>query len=153
MTIFIILYISCIIPIINSYIINNPIILLPGLGSSKLIKNNIDIWTPKLNYFLWNYKEWKKSIVINNINGEIIYDKLVKPLQFGDKKALDYHTNIPYIIKKNCYDNIFHEYNNIFPIPYDFRLLHSNDYRINFYQQLEKYIETFSFRNKVRLNL
>ena len=118
--------------------------MIPGLGSSILVKNNIDIWPPKLNYFLWNYKEWEQSIIVNNNDGELIYDKLVKPLQFGDKKSLDFHTNIPYIIKKNFYDNILHEYSDIFPIPYDLRLLHSNDYRINFYQQLEKYIESFN---------
>lgn len=144
MNIFLILCTSSIL-ILNSYVINNnPIILIPGLGSSRLIKDKIDIWPPKINYFLWNYKEWEKNMIVKNIKGEIIYDKSVKTLQFGDKKSLDLHSNIPFIIRKNFYDNILNEYKDIFPVPYDFRLIHSKNYRNIYYHQLEKYIESFS---------
>jgi hypothetical protein len=144
MNIFLILCISSI-SILKSYVINNnPIILIPGLGSSRLIKDKIDIWPPKINYFLWNYKEWEKNMIVKNINGEMIYDKTVKTLPFGDKKSLDLHANIPFIIRKNFYDNILNEYKDIFPTPYDFRLIHSKDYRNTYYLQLEKYIESFN---------
>jgi hypothetical protein len=53
------------------------------------------------------------------------------------------HSNIPFIIRKNFYDNILNEYKDIFPTPYDFRLIHSKNYRNTYYQQLEKYIESF----------
>lgn len=144
MTFFFILYLSSIL-LTQSYIINeNPILLFPGLGGSRLVKNNIDIWPPKLKYFLWNYKEWNKNMIINHDNNNIIYDSNVKTLHFGDKKSLDLHQNIPYIIKENFYDSLLNEYSDIHPIPYDFRLLHSHTYRNSFNSELEKYIETFN---------
>lgn len=129
--------------ITNSYVINNnPIILIPGLGANRLIKDKIDIWPPKLNYFLFNYREWEKNIMVENRNGNIIYDKTVKTLDFGDKKSLDLHSNLPFMI--NFYDNILDEYENMYPIPYDFRLIHSQTYRIIYYQKIQKYIESFN---------
>jgi hypothetical protein len=108
----------------TSYLINNnPILLFPGFGGSKLVKNNIDIWPPKIKYFLFNYKEWENDMILN---------EEVKTLSFGDKKSLDLNSNILYLVRKNFYNNILSEYKDIFPIPYDFRLVHLENYRIEF---------------------
>lgn len=130
--------------LVNGYIKNyNPILLFPGLGGSRLIKNNIDIWPPKIKYFLFNNAKWKKEITIEYNNKELIYDTNVKTMEFGNIKSLDLHSNIPYIIRKNFYDNILSEYESIYPIPYDFRLIHDNNYRENINKKITDYIESF----------
>jgi hypothetical protein len=53
-------------------IASRPILLFPGLGGSRLIKGNIDIWPPKVNYFLFNHNEWQYNI-INNKNINILF--------------------------------------------------------------------------------
>jgi hypothetical protein len=112
-----------------------PILLVPGLGGSKLIKNNIDIWPPKIKYYLFNHNEWK-NIMINDIEN-------VTTLEFGDNKAFDLHSNLHHLIKRNLFDNIIKN-NNTYSIPYDFRLINKHVYLDNFYHKLEKYIESFN---------
>jgi len=75
----------------------SPILLFPGLGASKLVKGNLDIWPPKLFYFMFHRNEWI-NLMINS--------RELKTLEFGDKNSLDLHTNIPLIIKKNFYEDI-----------------------------------------------
>lgn len=137
---------TCLMTFINILVSVNcfdktPILLFPGLGGSKLIKynennnnnNKIDIWPPKLNYFLFKNKEWLTNM--KNHNDDI------KTLEFGNKQSLDLRSNLPYIIHKNVYDNIINSYNNIYPIPYDFRLIHINKYLDEFNKKLSAYIE------------
>jgi len=114
---------------------SKPILLFPGLGGSRLVKGSIDIWPPRLNYYLFNKKEWKNNIIYDTEN--------VTTLNFGDKNSLDLHSNLPYIIKKNLFEDIM-EYDNTHPIPYDFRLIHNQDYINEFYKKLESYIENFN---------
>jgi hypothetical protein len=116
--------------LINNY----PILLFPGLGGSRLIKDDLDIWPPKLKYFFFNNKEWRE--IIKN-------DKEIKTLEFGDKKSLDLHSNLPYLIKKNLFEDIMKN-DNTYPIPYDFRLIHKKEYLEVFFDKLEKYIESFN---------
>ena len=123
---------------------NSPILLFPGLGGSKLIKNNIDIWPPKLSYYLFSYNKWYKSIIVKSENNSFLYDKNVKTLEFGDKNSLDLHSNIPYIIKKNFYENILNSKHDVYPMPYDFRLLHNKNYIDELYIKIKKYIESFN---------
>jgi len=121
---------------ILSIMINaKPILLFPGLGGSRLIKGTIDIWPPKIKYYLFNKKEWKNNIIYD--------DKNVTTLNFGDKNSLDLHTNLPYLIKKNLFEDIM-KYDNTYPIPYDFRLIHNQNYINEFYTKLESYIENFN---------
>ena len=115
-------------------IASRPILLFPGLGGSRLIKGNIDIWPPKVNYFLFNHNEWQYNI-INNKN--------ITTLNFGDKDSLDLKSNLPYLIRKNLFDDIMKQ-ENTYPIPYDFRLIHDPIYLEMFYNKLETYIESFN---------
>ena len=45
----------------------SPILLFPGLGASKLIKKDIDInkdldiWPPKLPFFIFHHNKWINS--------------------------------------------------------------------------------------------
>jgi triacylglycerol esterase/lipase EstA (alpha/beta hydrolase family) len=136
---FIILFINLI--IINSIIVNEktPILLVPGFAGSKLIENNKNIWTPKLNDILFNKKTWKEKLMITKT-----YNKNIKTLEFGDKKALDLDTDIIFFTKKNIYKNIIDKYQNIYPIPYDFRIIHYNEYLDEFYNKLSDYIISFN---------
>ena len=83
--------------IIFSLLLKPPILLFPGLGASRLVKDNVDIWPPKLSLFTLCHNKW-----INIM----IHDRELKTLEFGDKNSLDLHTNIPLIIKKNFYEDI-----------------------------------------------
>ena len=112
-----------------------PILLFPGLGASRLIKKDVDIWPPKLPLFLFCHDKW-----INTM----IEDTELRTLDFGDKNSLDLHTNIPLIIKKNFYEDILSKNENVYPIPYDFRLIHKQDYLDIFYNKVKIYIETFN---------
>jgi hypothetical protein len=114
-------------------LVNLPILLFPGLGGSKLVKNNIDIWPPKLPFFVFCHNKWIDLM---------IHDHDLKTLDFGDKNSLDLHTNIPFIIKKNFYEDIITKNENVYPIPYDFRLIHKKEYLDTFYTKVKLYIES-----------
>jgi len=123
-----------------------PILIVPGLGGSKLIKDDIDVWPPTLKQFIFKRTSWLELATVkydektNNFN----YDPDVKTLEFGNKDSLDLHTNLPFIIRRNFFDNIIKKNNNVYPIPYDFRLIHDKKYINNFFDKLKKYIETFN---------
>jgi hypothetical protein len=74
----------------------------------------------------------------------MINDKELKTLEFGDKNSLDLHANIPLIIKKNFYEDIMTKNENVYPIPYDFRLIHQREYLDNFYNKVKIYIESIN---------
>ena len=120
--------------IIFSLLLKPPILLFPGLGASRLVKDNVDIWPPKLSFFIFRHNKW-----INTM----IHDKELRTLEFGDKNSLDLHTNIPLIIKKNFYEDIMTKNEHVYPIPYDFRLIHNKEYLDIFYNKVKLYIETF----------
>jgi len=113
----------------------SPILLFPGLGASKLVKGNLDIWPPKLFYFMFHRNEWI-NLMINS--------RELKTLEFGDKNSLDLHTNIPLIIKKNFYEDIITKNENVFPVPYDYRLIHQKEYIDIFFEKVKIYIESFN---------
>ena len=119
---------------------NSPILLFPGLGGSKLVKNNIDIWPPKLPFFVFCHNKWIDLM---------IHDCELTTLEFGDKNSLDLHTNIPLIIKKNFYEDIITKHENVYPIPYDFRLIHNKEYIDTFYNKVKLYIESFDTPIKI----
>jgi hypothetical protein len=123
-----------IIILFNLLLNKSSILLFPGLGASKLVKNKLDVWPPKPFFFLFHHNEWI-NLMIN--------DHELKTLNFGNKNSLDLHTNIPLIIKKNFYEDIMTKNENVYPVPYDFRLIHNKDYIITFYDQVKIYIETF----------
>ena len=120
--------------------IKSPVLLFPGLGASKLVKNNLDIWPPKLSFFVFCHSKWINSM---------IHDRELKTLEFGDKNSLDLHTNIPLIIKKNFYEDILTKNENVYPIPYDFRLIHKKEYLDTFYNKVKLYIESFNTPVKI----
>jgi hypothetical protein len=120
--------------IIFSLLLKPPILLFPGLGASRLVKDNVDIWPPKLSLFTLCHNKW-----INIM----IHDRELKTLEFGDKNSLDLHTNIPLIIKKNFYEDIMTKNENVYPVPYDFRLIHNKEYLDIFYEKVKLYIESF----------
>jgi hypothetical protein len=113
----------------------SPILLFPGLGASKLIKGTLDIWPPKLFYFIFHRNEWI-NLMINS--------RELKTLEFGDKNSLDLHTNIPLIIKKNFYEDIMTKNENVYPVPYDYRLIHQKEYLNIFFDKVKIYIESFN---------
>ncbi len=97
--------------ILSVFFINNslgltPILLIPGFGGSVLTLNNNKIYPPSLNQILFNRNEWLNQIYIdfNDIENKFNYNKNVKTLEFGNKKALDLDTNIPFFKKKNIYN-------------------------------------------------
>ncbi len=51
--------------ILNLLLNRTPILLFPGLGASRLIKNKVDIWPPKLPLFIINHNKWI-DIIIND---------------------------------------------------------------------------------------
>jgi len=114
-------------------LIKSPILLFPGLGGSKLVKQNIDVWPPKLPFFVFCHNKWSELM---------IHDRDIKTLDFGDKNSLDLHTNIPLIIKKNFYEDIITKNENVYQIPYDFRLIHKKEYLDTFYTKVKLYIES-----------
>ena len=136
--------------ILSVFFINNslgltPILLIPGFGGSVLTLNNNKIYPPSLNQILFNRNEWLNQIYIhfNDIENKFNYNKNIKTLEFGNKKALDLDTNIPFFKKKNIYNKLINDYKNIYTIPYDFRLIHIPDYLNSFYLELTEYIEHF----------
>jgi hypothetical protein len=104
-------------------------LLVPGFGGSKLLHNNVVVYPPKLVHVFLKRKLW-----INTMNNALT------TLEFGDKKALDLYTNIPFFEKKNIYKDI----KDVYPIPYDFRLVHKKEYIDLFYEKLTNYIENFN---------
>ena len=121
-------------------LIKSPILLFPGLGASKLVKNNLDVWPPNLSFFVFCHSKWIDLM---------IHDCEIKTLEFGDKNSLDLHTNIPLIIKKNFYEDIITKHENVYPIPYDFRLIHNKEYIDTFYNKVKLYIESFDTPIKI----
>lgn len=126
-----------------SYISNNkPILLFHGMGGS-ILKNEKEeiIYPPSFSQIFFQYKKWKK---------QILYDKL-HTFRFGDKKSLDLHNVSPFCINRNNYGEMT-KYDNIFPIPYDFRRIHEKEYLENdFYPKLKEYIENTFIKEPVIL--
>jgi len=113
-------------------IFKKPVLLLPGFGASKLIKNNIEIWPPNLSFFLFNHDIWTNHMMDK---------KEVYTLEFGDKKSLDMNSLL--LTNKNFYKKILLN-DNIYPIPYDFRQINNDIYMKNLFIKLKIYIENFN---------
>lgn len=126
-------------------LLKSPILVVPGLGGSRLIKEKIDIWPPTMETFLFTHNNWLKTFQVNynEKTNNFTYDTEVKTLEFGDKSSLDLHTNLPFIIRKNFFDDIINK-NNVYPLPYDFRLIHNKVYIEELFSKIKNYIETFN---------
>ena len=129
----------------NISLSKSPVLVVPGLGASRLVKDTINIWPPKLETFLFNHNNWLETFQVNynEKNNNFTYDTKVKTLEFGDKSSLDLRTNLPFLFKQNVYDNIINK-NNVYPVPYDFRLIHNKLYIIELFIKIKNYIETFN---------
>ena len=111
---------------------DNPILLFPGLGASRLLQNGRDIYPPTLQEYALHYTRWKHLMT---------QERTLKTLPLGDNRALDlcipfYHDNVNYYTKL-VQDSHIHT------IPYDFRQLDNHPYLTNFFEILRKYIEDF----------
>ena len=109
---------------------NPPILLFPGLGASKLLYENKTIYPPPISKYVLNYEDWKRKI--------IEYDNLTT-LDFGNHKSLD--VNLPFR-RLNIYEEVLRE-PNIYPMPYDFRLLDNPDYYLSLFERIRIYVESF----------
>lgn len=110
-----------------------PILLLPGMGGSRLMLNNKIMYPPKLIDYISNFQVWKEQIKHN---------KDIGTLPFGDKKSLDLQTSVKIFNIQNKYDDLMKE-PNVFPIPYDFRRIDDFQYLDIFFTELKTYIEKF----------
>lgn len=110
-----------------------PVLLLPGMGGSRLMLNKQVMYPPKLLDYISNFPVWKENMKNN---------KNIQTLPFGDKKSLDLQTNIKLFSIQNKYDNLLKE-PNVFPIPYDFRRMDDFQYLDIFFAELKTYIEKF----------
>ena len=118
--------------VVTSKNLENPILLFPGLGASRLLQNGRDIYPPTLQEYALHYTRWKQLIT---------QERKLITLPLGDKHALDlcipfYHDNVNYYTKL-VQDSHIHT------IPYDFRQLDNHPYITNFFEILRKYIEDF----------
>jgi len=153
---------------INAYnmVSNNPILFLPGIGGSKLVKSipaesilaesistelktTKNIWPPTIFDITFNRNEWINDMKINynenDFEPQIFSSKYnISTLEFGDKQSLNYIPSILSNFIKNPFEKILNRYKNIHPIPYDFRLVYSDLYLDTFYKKLTSYIESFN---------
>ena len=113
---------------------NSPLLLVGGLGGSRLLLNNQNIWPPTAYDYFLNYETWKNNI-INNKN--------VTTLELGNSESLDLHSVVPFLVSRNYFDEIIKK-NNTHAIPYDFRRIDDKEYLNSFYTKLENYIESFN---------
>ena len=118
---------------INPIVKSSPILMVPGLGGSRLLLNNINIWPPTAYDYMFNYDNWKNN-VINNNN--------VTTMEFGNVESLNLRAVIPLLVRRNYFDKIIKK-KNTHAIPYDFRRIDDRDYLNLFYKNLESYIESF----------
>jgi hypothetical protein len=124
---------------------STPILLVPGFGGSVLHYKEKVLYPPSISDF-FNRKKWINKMIVQNdvTNNEYTYNNEINTLPFGDKKALELYTNIPFFNKKNIYKKIIEQNTNIYTIPYDFRIIHIPEYINIFYEKLTVYIESFN---------
>lgn len=109
---------------------DNPILLFPGLGASRLRYHGRDIYPPTLQEYTLHYRNWKTLMT---------QERKLNTLPLGDNRALDlcvpfYHDSI------NYYTQLVQD-SHIHTIPYDFRQLDNHPYLTQFFETLRKYIE------------
>ena len=128
------------------YMCSTPILLLPGFGGSVLQHKDKIIYPPTITDIIFNREEWINIMMVNNnvIKDEYTYNNEIKTLPLGNKKALELITNIPFFDKKNIYKKLINENTNIYPIPYDFRIIHIPEYIDKLFEELTIYIESFN---------
>mgnify|MGYP003346552328 CR=1 FL=1 len=107
-----------------------PILLFPGLGASKLVFQNKTVYPPPIPKYVFNYKEWKNTIIQN---------RNLTTLEVGNPESLD--VNLPFR-RFNVYERMLRE-PNVHAMPYDFRLLDDPYYYQGLYQRVKQYIESF----------
>ena len=109
---------------------NNPVLLFPGLGGSRLLYKNtkLPLWPPTFMQYIFNFINWKK---------DIIDYKIAETLSFGDPAAFDMNIVLP-----NKYAKIL-KHANIFTMPYDFRRINDETYLNELFADVENYITSF----------
>jgi Lecithin:cholesterol acyltransferase len=105
-------------------------LLLPGLGASRLLYKNKNIYPPYVSDFIFGNKEWKQHIIEN---------QKLHTLPLGDKGALDLSIS-PLLSSRNVYAKLV-EKSHIHPIPYDFRRIDQQQYLSELCQDIKHYIE------------
>lgn len=109
---------------------NNPVLIFPGLGGSRLLYKNTKrpLWPPTLMQYIFNFINWKK---------DIIDYKIAETLSFGDPAAFDMNIVLP-----NKYAKIL-KHANVFTMPYDFRRINDETYLNELFADVENYITSF----------
>jgi len=110
-----------------------PVLLLHGMGGS-ILKNSRDeiIYPPPLIRVLCDFVNWKKEFT----HGDL------QTYPFGDKRSVD--LSISFFSKHRDNYKKLMENGNIYPVSYDFRLIHKPSYLIPFFQKMKEYIESFA---------
>lgn len=112
---------------------NDIVLVIPGLGGSKLIDCNRTVWPPRIKDLLLHNKKWRYDIM-NNTE--------ISVREFGDINAFDLDSRIPF------FNNHLHKVVNDIDgktIPYDFRKLNNKAYLTDFYTRLNAYIEDMDY--------
>lgn len=112
--------------------IPTPILLFPGFGASRLMQGEKIVYPPRLHEYVLNFKGWKHTI-IENTN--------LSTLPFGDSIALDLPIE-PLFQTINYYKHLI-DIPNVYPIPYDFRIIDKHAYLHSFHNRVREYIEQF----------
>lgn len=113
-------------------ITESPVLLFPGLGASRLLNGNRNIYPPSFHQYIFHTKKWQKEIT-ENLN--------LTTFSFGDKRGLDMSVSW-FSSHRNVYERMIRD-SDVHPIPYDFRLVDQSEYMDDLCHRLKKYIETF----------
>jgi pimeloyl-ACP methyl ester carboxylesterase len=108
----------------------NALLVLPGLGGSRLVDGDKDIWPPNLHTYMTDNCRWRDNIMTNHN---------LTVLEFGDSMALDIDYVLPFF---GNYMKDVMKIKRSHAIPYDFRRIGDKTYISEFYQRLETYIES-----------
>ena len=111
----------------------SPVLLFPGLGASRLLKGTHNIYPPSFNQYIFHTKKWQKEMTEN---------RNLTTFPFGDKRGLDMSVSL-FSSNRNVYHRMIHQEPDIYPIPYDFRLVDKPEYMDELCHRLKTYIETF----------
>lgn len=163
-----------------------PIILIPGIGGSVLVKKGEEYkqilnkkvvdnrWINIYPYNPLSVTQWKQDMgmqVVRNKTGDIVRvlakDKLIQPMDVGGTLGVkDVVSEFAFLNKSSqhklekafqyryfhlfcsyLYRHGYKDHHNLFGLPYDFRLVLDPKYRHDFFDQLQRMIESASLKN------
>ena len=110
-----------------------PVLLFPGMGASRLMRGNDDVYPPSIHTYVTNYQQWKRDIIEN---------KELTVMPFGDKHALDLPI-LTYFSNNNIYKTLLKE-PDVYPMPYDFRRIDDAAYIQELFPRIRAYVERFN---------